>query len=478
MFEKMRPPNAAVETPDEFSKFDSLRIAEDAKVKAQVEELESAIESGGEAALQPSGGDGFLHKALMAGIVATNINISDAQAGPRGFEIPLSPEQSTTVEKVLGMSAEKVRDMYIVQVPVKAGQGNRYIVHIGQKHQVSQATALERKSLQDSINATQRKAEQVLNHVSQSQNLECVFQEGYASYETAETNKSFIIDNTKKIEEALAKKMLTPEDVQYAAKLHSAVAKIALPHQVLRHYLSPILDKLEDALRSSSQDISTTGGPAAQSSGMQLASTVTSMTRVLNDTQQDKADPYTAGAAFKGFMEGSIRNICPTENIDLNVRALAAHKSWKDLDSALSLKRSEVQSRILNAPLVHAAFEKLPSFENRALTKAEHIEKEHLTSIVESAVASVAQDPELLALEKQTVSAREAAHHLMMIEREREVMRQLDAFDTKEIARGKPLGHMVIVYGKAHDFRTAVTEWNAKNPQRLQRGLISLTPRK
>ncbi len=373
-----------------------------------------------------------LARTAAVGVFA--LNVATAEAAPKASteRVP-DAEQREILKNVIGMPAAELERDYTIEISVKAGKDNVYIVHGGVMHRSDRQDPAARAALTDRTIATQKNVETVLKGMTTTGKLECVFAEGFATDKGVESNKRYIEDATRKIRAALSSDIRSLDQLNATSTLHDAVERVVQKSSLLRHHLSPLLSTLKQKIDTATQSKAIPLHSGAAHERVQL------ITHKLSGAtaEVDPPNPYLGGAAFKAYLDGTVTKLCPAENDETNKQALAAEKEYREANRAY----------------------------RDALRAPEHM------------VLDAEGHKRLQTLKHAHDTALGRMNALIYTARESDALNRIHEFDQKIQSLGQPLGHVAVVYGYDHNFADAVRRWNAEHPTEVQRGLIKLTPK-
>lgn len=402
-----------------------------------------------------------LHKALVAGAAILGASAQVPSALSADKPAVMESEPYMLASKVLGIQAEKLRSNFRVDVQIDAGLKGPYIVHVGQDHQNPFGDAFTIESTQE-ILRSQQGIESFLLALVAEKKLPCVY---------AEAKSKEVVDMLKSVKELSAKLAATiKENLVSERTVHpenlSIVEALVPVYNSFRAYhgSGQVLKIIEEMLQS----IEKTGpDEPTQNRVQKLKGAIQEL------KQKFKGEPNALmnGAAAKLYMENKIPLVCPTEDAELNNKAIAL--SAERFTEAMKELPAEKEFSIrVNKQI--ALYDKLNTLDIDP-DKIEEMEK--IADEISENTTRLAELKDAVLQERQERDVRvqemkRKADEVMFTERERKFLSFV--FENEAAHDSPPLA--VVVFGAGHDFTSVVTESNAVLDRRKY-GLIKVVPK-
>lgn len=426
--------------------------------------------------------DHNLVRSLAAGIFALNLTVSEVFPEEKKAEAAYSAEQVETLQKITGMPFQELEAGFTFEMPISAGLEGKYIIHIGQTHE-HPGSALWKAITQDKVIAAQAKIERLARGLIDQNDLTCIFSEGLADETLAHRLKEYISKAKAEIDAAIATPITSAGEFFAQEQLYFK-HEANLKHRLVLHSLGDKLKEFWTKLNNELKSPSFTPKDDAEARTLRFAADVlqgSAAVQMLTTLGAD-SNPYAAGIDFKLLNEGHLQNVCPAEDAALNDRAFAAMEETRKARDAYFDIRIAVSEEMRSRPEFKEAMGRrkiLMEKEKGGLTETEKTENERLVKILSEMLDLRDKDSRVLEKQEGFYDATAKEKRTTFLEREKEVLSWINTYDLKDIAAGKTLGNVVVLYGRAHDFVEAVKQWNQgdspHNP--IKRGLIKISPR-
>ncbi len=416
-----------------------------------------------------------LVRSLAAGLFALGLQVGDVFAQTGVEKPPLTQEQIVTVGEVTGIRPAELRESFTVEMSVKPGDGGKYIIHIGQIHQ-HPTQGFEQMLTSNMVGSAQRGLEGLIRNIYRVNQLDGVFEEGIASTESIRGLKERIRHRMTEIEKA-------SKDTPFTIKKIETVLRslIEVTDPILLSYVGGALDSLIKEYRAIIPTLQPS--PTENIKLIELLLNLYDTTIALNLFQS--TDPYvTAGASVNLYIRGEIANIYPAETSKANAHGIDMFEKQKKAEEEYFTKRSFLGTQLEADPYFaqlqrdfHSRFASARKDPDGTIVEEE---RGPLAELLERKVLEEAAFFELNLREEQQALrvAKEAFHEAAHRERNRVLLELIEDQDLSRIRQGLPLGNVVVVYGRAHDFtQDVVAQRQGDSPHRpVQRGLIKITP--
>lgn len=416
----------------------------------------------------------FLRLTLAAGITALGVNTADVLADEKRADIPLSAEQTQTIEKLTGLPYAEIGRKFRVEFQVEPDQHGKYFIHFGQEHQHSDPK--QRAENQDQLISVQQEIEGILLPTIEANNLTCVFTEGVTDEQFNHDLRDKLQKGRIFIEESMKKPINTPMELtSQVVAFRNYYNEINNPY--VFHYLGTGLDELREKMIKDIESGSVKSDNLVEGSLIEMSEGLLrdSGASLKQNTEGERPNPYTMGAAFKIFMEGRVPTVCPVEGaIGIETRQVGKALEFMDteymiLAAKISAEKMEIDPDFKRSVEIANALE---AEKKHNWTNEERIRYERAAQNIRDLI----DKDERLKPKKQSIERLKERHfELKTIEREREGIRMASAHN----GNGSNPVNIAFMYGVSHDFTNALNEYNNNNlPGDIDRGLIKLSPKK
>jgi len=415
-------------------------------------------------------------RLLAAAIIATTLKLNADALAQEPHLSELTPSQKQTVETVTGLTLSELSKNFIVQIPVES-ENNLYIVHIGQTH-VS-PKVYERAVKQNKVIRLQKLIEPVIEGIVKTNNLKCVFSEGIDEKEEIIGLHNFIKDGEKTLGELMKKPIRNIHDMTEIYERFSLFDSI-INNTYIYNFLGPLLRDVREKMREALKNKIILKNKAGNNI-VSFIETALNLSEVNFNVKSLEGDPnpYIPGAEFKMVMDSKLEFLCPTENKELNEQALVALDRQDSIKKAYYAIKKKLQTETISSggfkdwDNVKIAMQKI---DEKNLSESDEEELDRAKNVIDKMI-EINNNNEVIALKEQLTEAEATAHYLADTLREDEVLRNIVEHDKEARAKGKKPGHVGLVYGWSHDFSPKLIEFNTGNPDRIQRGIIKITPK-
>ncbi len=161
-----------------------------------------------------------LTSVLATGLVALGLHAYDVFAEDKAPKFELKPAQIEAVEKVTGKPFTELKEKFYIEIPVEPDASGKYVIHIGQTHE-HPGTFIEKGATHDIVIGKQKGIEDLAVGIIKTNDLECIFSEGYSDEKVAVENRDAIREWQDALTRELEKPIQIYEDVNGAWKLLS-----------------------------------------------------------------------------------------------------------------------------------------------------------------------------------------------------------------------------------------------------------------
>ncbi len=404
---------------------------------------------------------------LSAAAIALGLQSDTPSIDLKTLDTKLSIEQLRIVETVTGIRYPKLSEKFEVKFSLLAGPEGKYIVHIGQRHEHPEEGFLRQATFSAAVDS-QQKIEGLLLSMIKANRLQGIFSEGVYDSSVEEQTRAVLERDEKTLDDAL-RKDLTFQDL---ASLHSLVTT---RHGTTLNYLGPKIEALQDKVQALL--------PSLQPKSPQETYIVGLYENMLSARLWEKRlrgtpySPYLPGAVFKLYKEKRLEQIYPAENLGLNQRAMQTMQQIRPARRAYDQEYLRLLKEFKERPDVIVLRNEFDSMVEKLKATSQDFGG-RLTEILEQLrfMEKTMVDDKIVDLKDAADKAAMEEKRATNLDREWEVLRSIDRQDEKTIETGKPIDHVVVVYGSAHDFQNAAESWNSRDAtMKIRRGVMKIS---
>lgn len=416
-------------------------------------------------------------RPLAAAVISAGLGSAEAADRDNKTEHLLSPEQSEIVEQVIGVSYAELKEGYVIDMPVRADENGKYIVHFAQTHLHPKNES--RASSQDRVIESQKKLEPLILSMIDKNRLSCIFAEGVTDEQTSVKLKEDLNAGSERIETVMGSSIRTYADFSNALDVFANYYN-QMSNPFIYHYLGPKLEALRVKIVNGVERGQIKAEKPVESALMQFAATELEASKIdpENYPTHERPDPYTLGVDFKIFMDNRVSEFCVVEGEFGRASARQREKVERMEEEYLELNETvakEALDKDVNFKVLYDRVNNLKAIDPDKLTVSERRE---LTEKLRSLETYLAKDPRISAYKNHLLKEQDKQQLLYSIIREREALRFIDLYDKDRVSRGQHWENVALLYGYGHNFDQALIDWNNKNSdESIDRGLIKVSPK-
>ncbi len=424
--------------------------------------------------------DPGLLRTLAAGIFALNLSVADVFAEERGPEQTFTQEEMQTFERLTGMPFQELQGKYDLKMTVRPGPEGKFVIHVGQSHR--HPDVLLRGATQNIVVERQQRLEEVVTNVVDANGLHAIYSEGVGKKGVAAQVRDYIRETLPELDEALAADVTTYDGFSKARRIfaaHEANMTHRAAYQYIGEKMGALFTKLKTALDN--RTVVTHEEDEKEMLDFYRDAFKLSAGIALVTSGGEKPNPYNAGVDFKLLMDGKVQDLLPAEDSELNRRTFEAKRATMLASTAYYQVKEQVRNEIIASdPELKQILERRRELARKGsanLSEDENREFEAGADRFRAVFTRIDEDPRIAPLKEKMVFAQKEEDRLTLTERNAQVLRNVEGDDLESLAKGEPLGDILVIYGDDHDFTEAVTNWNAgASPHRaIFRGLVKIS---